>query len=162
MVIPLCYILITNLKTKNSFQMSSQGLLHIVLQWRSLIFVSGWWLCIVPVAVFLFSFLSLIHSCLPNFLLPFYLTVPIYYFLWLDLLVNPVAFAILVAASAFPYFLPSGRLRDDEHDVRSSDWLGRRLQGLQLVIDAFQLLNALCVKGGHTLFVRGGGDRRQS
>jgi len=120
MVIPLCYILITNLKTNNAFQMSSQGLLYIVLQWRSLIFVSGWWLCIMPIAVFLFSFLSVLHSCLPTFLVPFYLTVHIYPSLCLDLLVNPLAFAILVVSFTLPYFLPSRRLRDDKHDARTS------------------------------------------
>jgi len=66
---PLYYILITNLKLKNSLHMSSHGLLHIVLQW-SLIFVSDWCLCIMPIPIFLFSFLSFIHSRLSTFLSP--------------------------------------------------------------------------------------------
>jgi hypothetical protein len=37
--------------------------------------------------------------------------------------VNPLAFDILVASFTFPSFLPSRRLRDDEHDVRVLiDW----------------------------------------
>jgi len=76
--------------------------------------------------------------------------------------VNPKAFAILVVSFTLPFFLPSRRLRDEEHDVRTCDRWSRGLQGLQLVMDAFQSLNALCIKGGYTPFVRGGGDRRQS
>jgi hypothetical protein len=41
--------------------------------------------------------------------------------LCLDLLVNPTAFAVVVASITFPSFLPSRRLRDDEHETRCTD-----------------------------------------
>jgi len=103
---------------------------------------------------YLCFFLSFLHSFFPSkFPSFFFLTIPIYPSLCLDLLVNPLAFAIFVASFTFPSFLPSRKRSNDKHDARSTNCLSRGLQGLQLVMDAFQSLSAFCVKGGHILFV---------
>jgi len=117
MVIPLCHIKITNPKSKEFIPDVIPGFIAYCFLMNVTHFVSGWCLCIVPIRIFLFSFLSFVHSCLPTYLLPFCLTVPIYPSLWLDLLVNPLAFVILVASFTFPSGLPSRRLRTLKSDI---------------------------------------------